>query len=135
MHGRNILAQKGEIVKKFVDITFQMCYNYSTINYTQLECAMRKRDVETERLNLYLPKTLVEDLRRYVPGGERTRFVAETLAQALRRLKLRAAIEASAGAWSDEAHPELDSGEDIDRWIEEGRAVLGWDRAQEGNYA
>ncbi|MGQ9628198.1 MAG: hypothetical protein ACUVV0_15010 [Anaerolineae bacterium] len=91
--------------------------------------------METERLNLYLPKTLVEDLRRYVPGGERTRFVAETLAQALRRLKLRAAIEASAGAWSDEAHPELDSGEDIDRWIEEGRAVLGWDRAQEGNYA
>ena len=87
---------------------------------------------EKERLNLYLPKDLVEDLRRHVPARERTRFVAQVLARELRRLKLKAAIEASAGAWRDEDHPDLATPADIDRWIEAGRATLGWDRPLSG---
>jgi hypothetical protein len=83
---------------------------------------------EKERLNLYLPKDVVEDLRRHVPSRERTRFVSQVLARELRRLKLKAAIEASAGAWRDEDHPELATPADMDRWIEEGRTSLGWDR-------
>lgn len=90
---------------------------------------MKPTTVKKERLNLYLPKGLVEDLRRYVPDRERSRFVSEAVAQRLRRLKLKAAIEASAGAWGDEDHPELATPQDIDRWIEEGRATLDWDRA------
>jgi hypothetical protein len=85
--------------------------------------------VEKERLNLYLPKDVVEDLRRHVPAGQRTRFVSQVLARELRRLKLKAAIEASAGAWRDEDHPELATPADIDRWIEKGRADLSWDRS------
>ena len=84
--------------------------------------------VEKERLNLYLPKDVVEDLRRHVPAGHRTRFVSQVLARELRRLKLKAAIEASAGAWRDEDHPELTTPADIDRWIEKGRADLSRDR-------
>jgi len=89
---------------------------------------MKTAVVEKERLNLYLPKDVVDDLRRYVPARERTRFVSETLARELRALKLKAAIEASAGAWRDEDHPELATPQDIDRWIAEGRAALDWDR-------
>jgi len=74
-----------------------------------------------ERLNLYLTKPLMDDLRRIIPARERTRFVEEVLARELRRRKLKAAIEASYGAWKDEDHPELATPEDIDRWIEEGR--------------
>ncbi|MFH1907449.1 MAG: hypothetical protein ABIL11_08745 [Chloroflexota bacterium] len=74
-----------------------------------------------ERLNLYLTKPLMDDLRRTIPARERTRFVEEILARELRRRKLKAAIEASYGAWKDEDHPELATPEDIDRWIEEGR--------------
>ena len=88
--------------------------------------------VEKERLNLYLPKDVVEDLRRQVPARERTRFVSQVLARELRRLQLKAAIEASAGAWRDEDHPELATPADIDRWIEEGRTSLGWDRPLPG---
>lgn len=85
---------------------------------------MRAITVEKERLNLYLPKDVVEDLRRHVPARERTRFVSQVLARELCRLKLRAAIDASARAWRDEDHPELATPADIDRWIEEGRTGL-----------
>lgn len=88
---------------------------------------------EKERLNLYLPKDVVTDLRQHVPPRERTRFVARVLARELRRLKLKAAIETSAGAWRDEDHPELATPADIDRWIEEGRAALSWDRPLPGD--
>jgi hypothetical protein len=81
-----------------------------------------------ERLSLYLPRSLVEALRRAVPPRQRSEFVAEALAQSLHRLQLKEAIAAAAGCWSAEDHPELATGEDIDRWIAEGRADLGWDR-------
>jgi hypothetical protein len=85
--------------------------------------------VEKERLNLYLPKGLVEDLRRYVPARSRTQFVIEALDKELHRVRLKEALKASAGAWKDEDHPELATPEDIDRWIEEGRRTLtrSWD--------
>ena len=54
-----------------------------------------------ERMNLYITKSLMEDLRRAVPARERTRFVEEVLARELRRRKLKAALKASAGAWKD----------------------------------
>lgn len=84
--------------------------------------------METERLNIYLPRNVAEDLRRYVPARQRARFVAQAVARELDRLKVLAAIDASAGAWRDEDHPELATPADIDRWIEERRAGLDWDR-------
>ena len=85
--------------------------------------------VEKERLNLYLPKALVEELRLYVPARARTQFVIDALSQELHRIRLKEALKASAGAWKDEDHPELATPEDIDRWIEEGRRTLtrNWD--------
>ena len=74
-----------------------------------------------ERLNLYLTKPLADELRRLIPARERTRFVEEVLARELRRRKLKAALKASAGAWRDEDHPDMLTGADIDRWIEEQR--------------
>ena len=87
--------------------------------------------VEKERLNLYLPKPLVEDLRRYVPARARTQFVIDALDRELRRLQLKEALKASYGAWKDEDHPELATPEDIDRWIEEGRKTATRDWSKE----
>lgn len=96
---------------------------------------MKSGPPETERLNLYLPKALVEDLKQLVPARERTRFVCDALAREIRRLKLKAAIEVAAGAWRDEDHPDLATSSDIDRWIEEGREAQGWDQiAGESGY-
>jgi len=84
-----------------------------------------------ERLNLYLTKPLMDDLRRIVPARERTRFVEEILARELRRRKLLDAIESSYGAWKDEDHPDMLTGEDIDRWIEERRKLGTRDLSEE----
>jgi hypothetical protein len=52
------------------------------------------------------------------------------IARELRRIKMLAAIEQSAGAWSGAAHAELTTGPQIDRWIAKGRRQLGWDRVR-----
>ncbi|OGO76150.1 MAG: hypothetical protein A3K45_06460 [Chloroflexi bacterium RIFOXYC12_FULL_59_14] len=84
-----------------------------------------------ERMNLYITKSLMDDLRRAVPARERTRFVEEVLARELRRRKLREAIEKSFGAWKDEDHPDMLTGADIDRWIEEQRRLGTRDLSEE----
>ena len=90
---------------------------------------MKAGRVVRERMNLYLSRSVVDDLRALVPERERTRFVEEVLERELRRMKLKEALAASYGAWSDEDHPELATFEDINRWIEEGRraATRSWD--------
>ena len=84
-----------------------------------------------ERLNLYLTKPVADELRRLIPARERTRFVEEILARELRRRQRKAAIQASAGAWKDEDHPDMLTGEDIDRWIEQQRKLGTRDWSEE----
>jgi hypothetical protein len=82
-------------------------------------------------MNVLMPAGGAKDLREYVPPRKRARFVAEAVERELRRLRLEAALEASAGAWQDEDHPDLADGLAIDRWIAEGRAQMDWDRREE----
>ena len=84
-----------------------------------------------ERMNLYITKSVMDELRRTIPARERTKFVEEVLARELRRLRLREAIEKSYGAWKDEDHPDMMTGEDIDRWIEEQRKLGTRDLSEE----
>lgn len=84
-----------------------------------------------ERMNLYITKSLMDDLRKAVPARERTRFVEDILARELRRYKLKDALKKSFGAWKDEDHPDMMTGKDIDRWIEEGRKGLHRDFSEE----
>jgi hypothetical protein len=84
-----------------------------------------------ERMNLYITKSLMDDLRRVIPARERTRFVEEVLAREIRRRKLKSALKASAGAWKDEDHPDMMTGADIDRWIEEQRKLGSGDLSEE----
>ncbi len=74
-----------------------------------------------ERMNLYITKSLMDELKKAVPARERTRFVEEVLARELRRRKLREVLKKSYGAWKDEDHPELATFEDVNRWVAEGR--------------
>ncbi len=74
-----------------------------------------------ERMNLYITKSLMDELRTSIPARERTRFVEAILARELRRRKLRDALEKTYGAWTDENHPEMKTPRDIDRWVADGR--------------
>ncbi|MGC9356547.1 MAG: hypothetical protein ACP5GX_01715 [Anaerolineae bacterium] len=37
-------------------------------------------------------------------------------------MKVLSALQESAGAWEDEAYPELSTSEDVNRWLEQLRA-------------
>lgn len=79
--------------------------------------------VKRERISIYFPKPLLDDLRAYVPARKRTAMIVEATEKEMRRWKLLAALERSAGAWKDEDHPELATSEDIDRYIRELRST------------
>jgi hypothetical protein len=84
-----------------------------------------------ERMNLYITKSVMDDFRRVVPARERTRFVEEVLAREIRKRRLKAVLKATAGAWKDEDHPDMMTGADIDRWIEEQRRLGSRDLSEE----
>ncbi len=64
-------------------------------------------EVGCTTMNLLLPRELADDLYALVPPRQRGRVIAEAVARELRRRRLLAAIEKSAGAWSDADHPDM----------------------------
>jgi len=74
----------------------------------------------TVRTNLLLPKDLVDEVDRFAGPRGRSRYVADALAERLRRDRLRAVVEATAGAWKDnELFPSSDA---VVAWVRERRA-------------
>jgi hypothetical protein len=78
---------------------------------------MATRTKATRRINVTFPTDLLELLDAVVPPRERNRFIVEATEQSLRRERLQKALAASAGAWSDEDHPDLATAEDIERYV------------------
>lgn len=79
---------------------------------------MRKK---SERLNVLFPKEVAEALRESIPEGERSRFISEATRKELHRYRLLKILDKAAGAWTDGEHPDLQSIDDIHRWLEEMR--------------
>ena len=79
--------------------------------------------VGTKRINVSLSKDVAADLEALVPKGERNRFIVEAVEKALRRARFLQALEISAGAWSDEDHPDLMTIEDVDRYVRNLRST------------
>lgn len=77
---------------------------------------------ELVRVNVYFPKKLLADLEKYVPARRRSALIVEATEKELRAIKLRVALDTGRGAWSDADHPDLKTGEDIDRYVREMRA-------------
>lgn len=73
---------------------------------------------ETERVNVRFPRELMRELRRYVPPRKRSQVIIAGTAKMLAEIKLKEALKAGAGAWSDESHPDLKTQEDINRYLE-----------------
>lgn len=79
---------------------------------------------DTERINVVLSKELVGQLRALVPPRQRSQVIAEALAEKLVRLQQTKAIRESAGAWTDENHPDLMTDDDYEVWIRNLRGSL-----------
>ena len=77
---------------------------------------------DSERINVRFPKELMADLRRHVPPRKRSQLIVAGTAMALAELKRKQALEAGAGAWSDVTHPDLQSQDDVNRYLTELRS-------------
>ena len=76
----------------------------------------------TRKVTLTLPQSLLIRLDAAVPGRKRSRFIAEAIEERLAIAEQLAALEETAGTWSDERHPDMRSEADIDRWLTSLRA-------------
>ncbi len=84
----------------------------------------------TKRINVTFLLSLLEDLKRHTPRRERNKFIVEATEKELKRKRLLDALRESAGAWSDEDHPDLMTVEDVDRYVRrlrETRMPRSWD--------
>ena len=91
--------------------------------------------VETsKRINVTFPLSLLEQLRDYIPRRQRNKFIVEATENELRKILLHAALDESAGAWSDEDYPHLMNVEDVNQYVRELRSFAmprSWDEHAE----
>ncbi len=72
---------------------------------------------ETQKITIVLPKIVLQRMDELIPSRQRSRFIAEALAERLALEEQVLALEESAGAWSEAGHPEMADDEAIDRWL------------------
>lgn len=76
----------------------------------------------TMRTNLVLPSDLVKEVDHYAGPRGRSRYVAEALAERLRRDRLREVVRQTAGVLSAEDYPHWGTRDDVLEWVRERRA-------------
>lgn len=75
-------------------------------------------------VNMSLPEELVRQLDEVAGPRSRSAFAEDALRRAIRREKLRVAIERTAGSLRAEDYPHWRTSEDVVRWVEEMRAEV-----------
>ncbi len=78
----------------------------------------------SRRTNLLLPEALVEEVDRVAGPRGRSRYIAEAVQARLKRDRLRAVVERTAGAWSAVDYPEWDTPEKVVEWVRARRAEV-----------
>ena len=73
--------------------------------------------IHKRRINVAFPEPLLEMMETVVAPRERNQFIVEATEKALRQERLLKAIQRSSGAWSDPDYPDLQTDEDIDRYV------------------
>jgi hypothetical protein len=79
-----------------------------------------------QKITISLPMELLDRLDATIPARQRSHFIVQAIEDRLAIEEQAAALAESAGAWSDEHHPDLDSPEAVARWVRELRQ--SWDR-------
>ena len=87
--------------------------------------AIESAYTDTQKITVSLPKALLARLDERIPARGRSHFIIEAIEARLALAEQLAALDETAGAWTDENHPEMRTGEDIDRWLEELRNSWG----------
>ena len=76
----------------------------------------------TRRIIVTLPESLLGDLKRFVPARKRNEVIVAATEELVRKMRLLAVLEETAGAWTDENHPDLATPGDVETWLRDVRA-------------
>jgi hypothetical protein len=79
--------------------------------------------VVQKRAHVFLSEGLLTDIDQLFGKGKRSAFLTGIAEREVRREKQLRALDAAAGCWKDEDHPELKNGSAA--WVKELRS--GWD--------
>lgn len=81
--------------------------------------------VGVRKITVTLPAVMLARLEERVPARGRSRFIMEAVEERLAIEEQLAALDETAGAWTDENHPDMKTDEDVDRWLANLRASWG----------
>ena len=81
--------------------------------------------LDQQKVTVTLPKGLIERLNEVVPSRERSLFIKEAIEEHLDLIEQAATLEETAGAWSSENHPDMQTNEGIEAWLKESRRSWG----------
>ncbi|MGD0201719.1 MAG: hypothetical protein ABSD27_13285 [Bryobacteraceae bacterium] len=75
--------------------------------------------MKTRRTHVVIPAELIAAIDELVGNRGRSRFIAETAAREVSRLRQLRALDGAVGCWKNEDHPELKEG--ASKWVEKLR--------------
>lgn len=84
-----------------------------------------------QKVTVSLPRALIDRLDEIIPRRQRSRFIATAIQEQLAILEQIAILEKTAGAWTDQNHPDMKTEDDIDRWLEGLRTT--WPESNHSN--
>lgn len=93
-----------------------------------MKMALNPAVADVRKITITLPAALIARLNERVPARGRSRFIFEAIEERLAIEEQLAALDETAGAWTDENHPDMKTGQDIDRWLENLQA--SWSQAE-----
>jgi hypothetical protein len=86
---------------------------------------------DPSKITVTLPRALLVRLDEYVPSRRRSRFIAQAIESRLALAEQLTALDETAGAWTDDNHPDMKTEADIDRWIDDIRASWSASRGEQ----
>ena len=88
------------------------------------------RTTTAQKITVTVPSDLLALMDQHVLPRQRSSFIAEAIKEHLDRIIDLEVFEETAGAWTEENHPDLRTPEDIDRWLTELRSTWTVERDQ-----
>ena len=73
------------------------------------------------KTHLVFPTELLQTIDQLVGRRKRSKFVVEAAREKIARERFLKALDEAAGAWTDENHPDLNSNEDIRKYLDKIR--------------
>ena len=85
-----------------------------------------KSKTSAKRITINVPSELLKELNRLGSPNKRNQIIVDATSDYVRKMKRLRVLRNTAGAWDDASHPDLNSLDDIEKWIRQIR--LQWHR-------